>query len=64
MDKVIKVQGRTRIQFDDIDASIVLGVVPSELAICSARLENGRLIVELLALPGRSLPKTVTVHLK
>jgi len=42
----------------------VTGIVPSAPAVCSATLENGRLSVHIVALPGRALPERITVRLE
>jgi hypothetical protein len=41
----------------------VLSCVPSTPAVVGARVSSGYLIVEIVPLPGRRLPDTVTVHL-
>jgi hypothetical protein len=41
----------------------VVACLPSEPAICGADTEDGILRVEIVALPGRNLPRSVTVLL-
>jgi len=66
MHKTFNVDNHTKIVDATLPSQIsaVLGIVSSHPAVCSAKLMDGVLIIDIVPLPGLSMPETVTVQLE